>query len=111
MSSASGGKRPEEKHAPGVDTMERTRTKKPPMYKVLMHNDDYTTKEFVVMILRTIFRRSEGEAVVIMENVHKNGIGVAGVYTHEIAEMKIAKTTQLAQAYEYPLQLSMEPAD
>ena len=101
----------ERKHEPGVATKERTRTAKPPMYKVLMHNDDYTTKEFVVMVLRTIFRKNEGEAIRIMEHVHNSGVGVAGVYTYEIAETKIAKTTQLAQAYEYPLQCSMEPAD
>ncbi len=76
-----------------------------------MHNDDYTTKEFVVMVLRSIFRKSESDAVRIMEHVHNTGIGVAGVYTYEVAETKIAKTMQLAQAYEYPLQLSMEPSD
>ena len=108
---SSGGGRPEEKHEPGVAIQERPRTKKPPMYKVLMHNDDYTTKEFVVMVLRSIFRKNESEAVLIMEHVHQTGIGVAGVYTHEVAETKLAKTVQLAQAYEYPLQLSLEPAD
>jgi ATP-dependent Clp protease adaptor protein ClpS len=111
MSSGTDKRRPERKHEPGVATKERTRTKKPPMYKVLLHNDDYTTKEFVVMILQAIFHKGEAEAVRIMMHVHNNGIGVAGVYTYEVAETKIAKTTQLAQSYEYPLQCSLEPAD
>ncbi len=111
MSSGGDDGRRESKHEPGVATAERTRTKKPPMYKVLLHNDDYTTKEFVVMVLQAIFHKSESEAVRIMMHVHSNGIGVAGVYTYEVAETKIAKTVQLAQSYEYPLQCSLEPAD
>lgn len=105
------GKRPERKHESGVAVKERSKTKKPPMYKVLLHNDDYTTKEFVVMVLQSVFRLSEGESVRVMMHVHSNGVGVAGVFTHEVAETKIHKTQQLARAYEYPLQLSMEPAD
>ena len=93
----------------GVALKERPKTKKPPMYKVLLHNDDYTTREFVVLVLHHIFRRSESDAHTIMMHVHNNGIGVAGVYTFEVAETKIAKTKQLAKRYEYPLQLSLEP--
>ena len=93
----------------GVVVEERTRTKKPPMYKVLLHNDDYTTKEFVVMVLQHVFHRSEAEANRIMLHVHNNGVGVAGIYPYEIAETKVAKTMQLAKRYEYPLQLSLEP--
>jgi ATP-dependent Clp protease adaptor protein ClpS len=95
----------------GVAVKERTKTKKPPMYKVLLHNDDYTTKEFVVMILQSIFNKGESDAVRIMMHVHNNGVGVAGVYTFEVAETKVTKTINLAQAYEYPLQCSLEPAD
>jgi ATP-dependent Clp protease adaptor protein ClpS len=95
----------------GVALEERTRTKKPPMYKVLLHNDDYTTKEFVVFVLQTVFQRSEGDAVAIMNHVHAQGVGVAGVYTFEIAETKVQKTVQLARANEYPLQLSIEPSE
>lgn len=101
----------ENKREQGVAIKERTRTKKPPMYKVLLHNDDYTTKEFVVMILQSIFNLSEADATRVMLHVHNNGVGVAGVYTHEVAETKIAKTTRLAQSYEYPLQCSMEPSE
>lgn len=92
-----------------VKEKERTRTKKPPLYKVLLHNDDYTTKEFVVMVLQAIFHRSEGEATRIMLHVHNNGVGVAGIYPYEVAETKLTKTLQLARRYEYPLQLSLEP--
>ncbi|MEM9490672.1 MAG: ATP-dependent Clp protease adaptor ClpS [Myxococcota bacterium] len=110
-SSDSDKKRPNTKRETGLALKERTRTKKPPMYKVLLHNDDYTTKEFVVMILRSIFNKSESEATKIMMHVHNNGIGVAGIYTHEVAETKAAKTINLAQAHEYPLQCSLEPTE
>ena len=97
--------------APGVVTQTRTKeeVKPPSLYKVLLHNDDYTTKEFVVMVLQAIFHLGEVDADQVMHHVHLNGVGVAGVYPHEIAETKIAKTLQLAKRYEYPLQLSMEP--
>src|SRR5690606_9831407 len=97
------------KRQEGTLVKERARTQKPPLYKVLLHNDDYTTKEFVVMVLQAIFHKSEVDANRIMLHVHENGIGVAGVYPYEIAETKIAKTLALARRYEYPLQLSMEP--
>ena len=95
----------------GLALDERTRTKKPPMYKVLLHNDDYTTKEFVVFVLQSVFHRSEVDAIGIMEHVHNHGVGVAGVYTFEVAETKVTKTVQLARAHEYPLQLSIEPTE
>lgn len=90
-------------------TETRTKLKKPRLYKVLLHNDDYTTREFVVMVLRTIFNKSEPEAVRIMLHVHHNGIGVAGLYTHEVAETKGAQVTSLARANEFPLLVTMEP--
>ena len=95
----------------GLAIKEREKTKKPPMYKVLLHNDDYTTKEFVVMVLEGVFHKSEVEATKIMMHVHQNGVGVAGIYTHQVAETKVAKTMALARRYEFPLQLSIEPAD
>ena len=95
----------------GLVLEERTRTRKPPMYKVLLHNDDYTTKEFVVFVLQSIFQRSESDAIAIMNHVHANGVGIAGVYTFEIAETKVTKTVQLARSHEYPLQLSIEPTE
>jgi ATP-dependent Clp protease adaptor protein ClpS len=102
---------PKKERSTGLALEERTRTKKPPMYKVLLHNDDYTTKEFVVFVLQSVFHRSEVDAIAVMEHVHNHGVGVAGVYTFEVAETKVTKTTQLARAHEYPLQLSIEPAD
>jgi ATP-dependent Clp protease adaptor protein ClpS len=96
----------------GVVTQRRTQRKlqKPKLYKVLLHNDDYTTMEFVVFVLMSIFHRSETDAVQIMLHVHKNGIGVAGVYTYEVAETRIAQVEGLARQHEYPLRCSMEEA-
>src|SRR3954449_5762501 len=81
----------------------REKVEEPPLFKVLLHNDDYTTMEFVVYVLQSIFNMSEDLAFQVMLNVHLKGIGVAGVYTYEIAEMKVAKTTALAQEHEFPL--------
>jgi ATP-dependent Clp protease adaptor protein ClpS len=96
-----------------VVTKKRTERKlqKPKMYKVLLHNDDYTTMEFVVFVLCTVFRRSETDAVQIMLHVHKSGIGVAGVYTFEIAETRAAQVEALARQHEFPLRCSLEEAD
>jgi ATP-dependent Clp protease adaptor protein ClpS len=106
---SSDEKRGAPKRQESVDVKERAVTKRPPLYKVLLHNDDYTTKEFVVMVLQAVFHLGEVDANRVMLHVHENGVGVAGVYPFEIAETKIAKTMQLARRYEYPLQLSMEP--
>ena len=95
-------------HDEAVVTESRAKLKKPPLYKVLLHNDNFTTMEFVVYILETVFNRSETEAVRIMLQVHTEGIGVAGTYTKEIAEMKVAKVMSLAQAHEYPLLCTTE---
>jgi len=97
----------------GVVTETRTREqlKRPPLYKVLLHNDNYTTREFVVAILREVFHKSETDAVQIMLHVHTRGVGVAGVYTHDVAETKVRQTEHLAREHEFPLRLSMEPED
>lgn len=81
----------------------------PPMFRVLLHNDDFTTMEFVVWILMTVFHRAEAEAVQTMLQVHLEGVGVAGIYPHEIAEMKVAMVHELAQEHEYPLLCTLEP--
>ncbi len=94
-----------------TDTRVEERVTRPRMYRVLMHNDDYTTREFVVDVLRGVFHHSEPEAVRIMLHVHHNGLGVAGVFTREIAETKIRTVEDLAREREYPLRLSMEPED
>jgi ATP-dependent Clp protease adaptor protein ClpS len=86
----------------------KTKLERPPLYKVFLHNDDFTTMEFVVFILLTVFNHSENEAIRLMLNVHRQGIGLAGVYTYEVAEMKVEKVTSLAQANEFPLLCTME---
>ena len=82
--------------------------RKPPLYKVLIHNDDFTSMEFVVFVLQTVFGRSESEALQIMLKVHHEGVGVAGLFTYEIAEMKVVKVTSIAQANEFPLLCTIE---
>ncbi len=91
-----------------VLTADRHEVKEPSMYKVLLHNDDYTTMDFVVMVLQSVFNKDGVQATEIMLNVHKKGIGVAGIYTREVAETKVAMVHDLARENEHPLQCSME---
>ncbi len=106
---------PEKKHdddggtriAPDVDV--KTRVEKPRMYKVLFHNDDYTTMEFVIEVLSVVFRRTRVEATRIMLSVHRSGKGVAGVYTREIAETKAQLAMDRARDRGYPLLVTTEP--
>lgn len=95
----------------GAATKTRSRAKlqPPAMWKVILHNDDYTTQDFVVWILTTVFRKGESEAVRIMLDVHQQGRGVAGVYPHDIADTKIAQARALAEQQEFPLLCTMEP--
>src|SRR4028118_413192 len=86
-----------------VLTESETKLEKPPLFKVLLHNDDYTTMEFVVYVLRTVFHKNEIEAFTIMMKVHRVGVGIAGVFTYEVAQMKAEKCMNLARANEYPL--------
>ena len=92
-------------------TESKTKLERPPLYKVLLHNDDFTPMEFVVFILQTIFNHGENDAVRLMLDVHRKGIGLAGVFTFEVAEMKVDKVTSLAQANEFPLLCTMEEDD
>lgn len=101
--------RPEDESGVATVTRPAKKTKQPPLYKVLFHNDDYTTREFVVYVLQTIFHHTEPDAVRIMWHVHTNGVGVAGVFTYEIAETKARKVEVLARQHEYPLRVSVEP--
>jgi ATP-dependent Clp protease adaptor protein ClpS len=80
----------------------------PSLYKVLLHNDDYTTMDFVIMILETVFKKDMPEATRIMLNVHNQGVGIAGVYTREIAETKICIVHDMARKNQYPLKCSLE---
>lgn len=86
----------------------RDDTDEPSMYKVLLHNDDYTTMEFVVEILMLVFKKSPEDAVRIMLNVHHKGIGICGVYTFEVSETKVNTVQTLARQYGFPLKCTME---
>ncbi len=107
-----GPKRDEEEET-GVVTKTRTAEKvaKPPLFKVLLHNDDYTTREFVVEVLMGVFHHTESEAVRIMLHVHNEGVGVAGIFTFEVAETKLRTVEKLAHEREFPLRLSIEPEE
>lgn len=84
--------------------------KEPPAYKVILHNDDYTTMDFVVQILMNVFHKSKEEAISIMLNVHRKGTGLCGVYVKEIAETKVAIVGEIALQHEFPLRCTMEEA-
>ena len=86
----------------------KTRAKRPPLFKVLLHNDNYTTMEFVVYVLESVFNKSEAEAFAIMLRVHHEGVGIAGIYPFEIAETKAEKVMAMARAREYPLRCSVQ---
>ena len=83
----------------------------PPMYRVLLHNDDFTTMDFVVQILMRVFNKAFEEAARIMLNVHRKGIGLCGVYTYEVAETKVDTVHSLAREHQYPLKCTMEKDD
>lgn len=95
-------------HDDGVLTEKKQKVQKPPMYKVLLHNDDYTTMEFVVLVLKSIFNKSDFDAVRIMLAVHHQGIGIAGVYTFEVAESKVKRVVDMARSQNFPLLCTME---
>jgi ATP-dependent Clp protease adaptor protein ClpS len=79
-----------------------------PMYRVLLHNDDYTTMEFVVEVLILVFRKSPEDSMEIMLNVHHKGVGICGVYTYEISETKVNNVHALARQHGFPLKCTME---
>lgn len=86
----------------------KPKLEKPKLYKVILHNDDFTTMEFVIFILKQVFLRSDMEAVSIMLKVHNEGIGIAGTYAYEIATMKSEKAINMARANEFPLLCTVE---
>ena len=105
-----------ERGRPGgdADTVTRTRShpkpRPPPLYKVLLHNDDYTTMEFVVHVLQTVFGHPTPVAMKIMLSIHHRGVGVAGVFPHEIAETKVNQVMDFARQNQHPLQCTLEKA-
>ena len=93
-----------------VLTKSDVKIQEPSMYRVLLHNDDYTPMDFVVDILESVFNMKHPQATQIMMDVHQKGIGVCGFYTYEIAETKVAIVTESARKEEYPLKCTMEQA-
>lgn len=91
-----------------VMTKTRTKTERPPLYKVMLLNDDYTPMEFVVHILERFFGLNHAQAFEIMLTVHKKGLAVVGVFSHEVAETKVAQVMDFARRHQHPLQCTME---
>lgn len=87
-----------------------TRVKKPRMYRVVLHNDDFTPMEFVVEVLMYIFHQSSEQATKIMFEVHERGRGQVGVYTYDVAQTKVRQTNELARKMEFPLKTTVEEA-
>ncbi len=101
----------EDESGGGVAVQEgRPKLAEPPKYAVFLHNDDYTTMEFVTEVLKRYFHKSEEEAVQIMLKVHQQGKGVAGIYHYEIAETKVVQVQEYARAKGFPLKCTAEPA-
>lgn len=88
---------------------EEIRVKKPRKYKVILHNDDYTTMEFVILVLKVVFHKTLAEAEKIMMEVHNKGHGVCGIYSYEIAESKAKKVENMAKEQQHPLKCTIEP--
>jgi ATP-dependent Clp protease adaptor protein ClpS len=92
-----------------TESRHEQKLERPRLWRVLLHNDDYTTQDFVVFVLETVFHKPRGEAFTIMMSVHRSGIGVAGVYTRDVAETKVKATEEMAEEHEFPLLVTMEP--
>jgi ATP-dependent Clp protease adaptor protein ClpS len=92
----------------GLEEKVRQETKEPPLYRVILLNDNYTTMDFVIRVLETVFTKPPAEAIQIMLSVHKKGSGLCGVYTREIAEMKVITVHDLASQSGFPLKCIME---
>lgn len=101
---------PESEGQSGLEVLDRTETKTPKMFAVLLLNDDYTPMDFVVLVLKRFFAKNEEEAQSIMLDVHKKGRGIAGVYTLEIAEMKVMQANQFSQMNHHPLKSTLREA-
>lgn len=86
----------------------KTKTRLPPMYKVIMHNDDYTPMDFVVEMLKGIFRMQHEDAISVMLQIHHQGCGLCGIFTRDVAETKIELVMHRAHEHEYPLQCTLE---
>jgi len=106
-----GGGRPktaDPRREGGVATKQRAEIKRPPRFKVILYNDDYTPMEFVVAILEQLFGKGPAQATQIMLQIHKTGLGVAGIYVHEVAETKVVAVHRAAEERGYPLRSGVE---
>ena len=103
--------RPDARESTLTESREEQKLDRPRLWRVLLHNDDYTTQEFVVWILETIFHKTSAEAFAIMLSVHRSGLGLAGVYTHDVAETKLKTVRDQAEEHEFPLLVTMEPEE
>ncbi len=100
----------EDRHGKGqTELLERERTKSPRRFQVLLHNDDYTTMDFVVLVLTQYFHRTSAEATRLMLQVHRKGVAVAGVYSRDVAESKVEQVTRLAEKHGHPLLVTTQP--
>ena len=105
------GPKPNEERESGLSVQEsKPELKRPPMYKVLLLNDDYTPMEFVVVVLESFFRMDREKATQIMLHVHTRGVGVCGVYTRDIAETKVSQVNDFSRSHQHPLMCTMEEA-
>jgi ATP-dependent Clp protease adaptor protein ClpS len=87
---------------------ERTRVKPPPLFKVILLNDDYTPMDFVVVVLQTVFSMSREKATLVMLQVHREGMGVCGTFTQDVAAAKVDQVIEIARKHQHPLQCTME---
>lgn len=94
-----------------IMTLPKTKVQQPRMYKVIMHNDDYTTMDFVVHVLKRFFKKNDTESHSIMLKIHNDGQAICGIFTFEIAESKVMKVNRYAREKGHPLKTSTEPAD
>ena len=92
-----------------TEVLDRPKLKRPPMYRVILHNDDYTTQEFVISILQVYFHKTIEQATQLMLDVHRTGRGIAGIYPYDMAATKVKQVEMHASRYEMPLMISMEP--
>ena len=105
------GQNPNEERESGLSVQEgRPELKRPPMYRVLLLNDDYTPMEFVVLVLETFFRMDREKATQIMLHVHTRGVGLCGVFTRDIAETKVSQVNDYSRSHQHPLMCTMEEA-
>ncbi len=101
--------KPDRDGGSSTQTLERPKLHKPQMWRVVMHNDDFTTQEFVVLVLATFFKKDQTEAHHLMLKVHITGKAIVAIYTKDVAETKVQQVTDFAREHGHPLMLTIEP--